>query len=124
MKTNTVLAAAVAAALTDVAADPTTAMKGRDVPIATDVVVQQIAPTIEHLANAEPWYRSRVTWGAIVAAGAGLAGIAGVALDAEDQQVITDGIMAAIQIGVAVASLAGGAIAWYGRWKAKRPIGR
>jgi drug/metabolite transporter (DMT)-like permease len=116
MNAKPVLTAAVSAALNNVAASPSTAMNKLDVPVATEAVVRQISPTLEHLANAEPWYRSRVTWGAIVSIGLPALGALGVATDWIDQET-------AISVAMAVGSAVGGLITLYGRWKAKRPIG-
>lgn len=86
-------------------------------------VTSQIKPVIEHLTNNEPWYQSRVTIGALVAALAGLAGLAGYSIDSDDQAFLVDNISQTVQLVTALASLAGGVLAWYGRWKAKKPLG-
>lgn len=82
-----------------------------------------VTPFIVHATNQEPWYQSRVTIGAIVAVAGGIAGMAGYTLDAEDQAYWVDSISQGIQLGTSVAALVGGALAWYGRWRAKKPIG-
>lgn len=64
---------------------------------------------------------SRTFWGAAVAAGAGIAAIAGHAVSAEDQIAITNN---AIDIATGIATVVGAAIAIYGRLKATRIIGR
>lgn len=77
-----------------------------------------IAPTPEavHEANAEPWYQSRVTWGAIIAAATPAIALTGYALDAVDREIVVAGLTAA-------GAVFGAATTLYGRWKAKRPIG-
>jgi hypothetical protein len=116
MNAKPLLTAAVLAALNNVAASPTTAMNKLDVPVATEAVVRQISPTLEHLANQEPWWRSRVTIGAIISIAIPALGAFGVATDWIDQET-------AISVAMAAGSAVGGLITLYGRWKAKRPIG-
>jgi hypothetical protein len=45
-------------------------------PAVTTKVEEQVRaemqPVIDHLTNNEPWYQSRVTWGALIAAAAGI----------------------------------------------------
>lgn len=118
------IGASVADALKAIARDKTTDMSMDDVPEAVDAVVQRLEPTLSGLINAEPWYRSRVTWGAIIAGVGGLAGIAGYTLDAEDQRVLVDSAVATVGVISAAASVVGSLVAWWGRWRAKRPIGR
>lgn len=96
-------------------------------PVANDVekeVVRQVQPIIDHLTNQEPWYQSRVTWGAILAGVAGLANLAGYSFSIEDQQYWVDTTMQAVTLITGIASLLGGAYAWYGRWRAQKPIGQ
>lgn len=84
--------------------------------VAADVT-REVAAVVVNQTNQEPWYQSRVTWGAIIAVGGGLAGIAGYAVDAQDQAQIVNGI-------VGITTAVGGLLAWYGRWRAKKPIGQ
>lgn len=117
MSTRNAIAGAVVAALTAAAANPASGLTKSDVQPVADKVIGQVVPIVEHVANQEPWYQSRVTWGAIVAVGAGLAGLAGYTLDAEDQAGLVNAVVGA-------AAVIGGLITWYGRWRAKKPIGR
>jgi len=94
-------------------------VKNTDIP----KIEKAIQPVLEHLTNNEPWYQSRVTWGAIIAGVAGVAGLLGYSFDAEDQAFWVDNISQGITLATSIASLLGGAIAWYGRWKAKKPLG-
>jgi hypothetical protein len=74
-------------------------------------------PALRHVTNAEPWYASRVTWGAIIAALAPILGLAlGRTVSVADQASI-------VEIGSAAGTLAGAGLALYGRWVAKTPIG-
>lgn len=114
---NTVLAAVVAG-VTSAVANPATAAKQADRPIITTEVLKQVEPLIASATNNEPWYQSRVTWGAILAGVAGVLGIFGYAdlLPEELQGRIIDGVIAAaplISMGVVL----------YGRHIAKRPLG-
>ena len=52
---------------------------------AADLVTREVAAVVVNQTNQEPWYQSRVTWGAIIAVAGGLTGLAGYTLDAEDQ---------------------------------------
>jgi hypothetical protein len=92
-------------------------------PAVTTKVEEQVRaemqPVIDHLTNNEPWYQSRVTWGALIAAAAGIAGLAGYTIDAEDQRFWVDNAIEMVQLGTAIAALLGGVVAWYGR----KPIG-
>lgn len=90
----------------DVPADPNAAL-----PIA-----QAVAPIIAHATNSEPWYQSRVTWGAILAALAGVLGLFGVVFDIDAQGRVLD-------LVIALGPVIGAGIALYGRWAAKKPIG-
>jgi hypothetical protein len=80
-------------------------------------VTEEVAQVIVNQTNQEPWYQSRVTWGAILAALAGILGIFGYALPEEMQGRIVDVIVAA---GPLVSAL----IVLYGRWVAKKPLGQ
>ncbi|PPE80588.1 hypothetical protein C3941_08570 [Kaistia algarum] len=72
---------------------------------------------MRHVTNAEPWYASRVTWGAIIAALAPILGLVlGRTVSVADQASI-------VEIGTAAGTLAGAGLALYGRWVAKTPIG-
>lgn len=119
-----VLAQAIGAAL----ADPAVPVQATGGPIAERAVAAAVAgeaadragaalaPLLAHATNGEPWYRSRVTWGAIVAGLAPLAGLFGEALSAEHQEGV-------VQVLVAAGTLAGAGLALWGRWQARRPIG-
>jgi hypothetical protein len=76
-------------------------------------LAKELAPTLEHLTNNEPWYRSRVTIGAVLSAAAAVAAIFGVSFDVP---MMTEVVMA---VGV----LIGSAITLWGRWVATKPIG-
>jgi hypothetical protein len=97
-----------------------------DVAIANDnarAVAEKLAPAVlatpelQHLANEEAWYRSRVTWGAIISTAIPLLGAVGIATDWIDPD-------EAAALGVALGTAIGGAVTLYGRWKARRPLGR
>lgn len=99
-------------------------LKQGDVPVAphnvgavAEAVAKQIAPRMAHEANAEPWYQSRVTWGALVSIGTGIAALAGYTLSAADLEQI-------IVIGTAAGTAIGGVLTLWGRWIAKKPIGQ
>lgn len=98
------------------------ALQPQDAPAVERQVTQTVIdglqnnPTIQHLTNSEPWYQSRVTWGALIAMAAGTLGLAGVAVDDYDQQML-------INVAIAVGAIVSSCVTLYGRWKAKRPLG-
>lgn len=113
------LAASLTPAIAAAAAQSGTAVPQADLPALASAVADAIAddPVLTHVANAEPWYRSRVTWGAIVAALAPLiALLAGHELGADERSALVD-------IAMAGGSIVGALIALHGRWVAKVPLG-
>jgi len=96
---------------------PGTPVSNFDAPMVAQKTAEAIAPMLVNQANAEPWYQSRVTWGALVSIGTGLATLAGFAVAPEDAELV-------IGIGMAGGTLIGGLLTLYGRWKAKKPIGQ
>ncbi|WP_062228971.1 hypothetical protein [Aureimonas frigidaquae] len=105
---------AVASVLSQAGADPNHSLAERDVPRLIDAVADSLLPGVQHLANKEPWYASRVTWGAIISGLAPLLGLGAGWLDAEL------GATALASAGAAI----GAGLTLYGRWRAQRPIGR
>ena len=84
---------------------------------AAEVVAGEMKPILEHVTNQEPWYQSRVTWGAIVASLSPLLGlIFGSAITAEQQGDL-------VQVAATVGTLVGAGLTLSGRWVATRPIG-
>lgn len=94
-------------------AEPTTE---KDVPPITKAVMEQVQPVVDHLTNQEPWYKSRVTWGAIASIALPLLGAFGVSSDVIDADQF-------IALGLALGTAAGGVLTLYGRWAAKKPLG-
>lgn len=82
----------------------------------TNDVTKEVAAVVVNQTNNEPWYQSRVTWGAILAALAGILGMFGYALPDDLQGKIVEGI---VKAGPLIAA----ALTLYGRWVAKKPIG-
>lgn len=104
-------------AVTRAVHDPATIAQPQDVMPIASAVIEAVAPQLEHAANAEPWYRSRVTIGAIVSIAIPLLGVAGVSGDVLDADQLTALLMAA-------GAVIGGITTLYGRWVAKAPIGK
>lgn len=96
---------------------PGTPVDDYDAPLVAQKAAEAVAPLLVNQANAEPWYQSRVTWGALVSIGTGLATLAGFAIGPDDVEQI-------MVIGTAGGTLVGGLLTLYGRWKAKKPIGQ
>lgn len=99
-------------------------LKQGDIPVAphnvgtvAEAVAKQIAPRMAHEANAEPWYQSRVTIGALVSIGTGVLALSGIILTPEDTALI-------VSMATSVGAVAAGGLTLYGRWKAKKPIGQ
>ncbi len=114
------LAASLAPALAKAAARGGTPVEASELPGLGGAVAAAIAadPALRHAVNGEPWYRSRVTWGAIIAGLAPVLGLlAGHELGEDERSLLVD-------IAMAAASLAGALIALYGRWMARVPLGR
>ncbi|PZO78421.1 MAG: hypothetical protein DI629_12020 [Mesorhizobium amorphae] len=86
-------------------------------------VTREVAAVVVNQTNQEPWYQSRVTWGAIFAVGGGIAGIAGYSLTPEDQLTLVNQTVEVVKATGAIVAAVGGALAWYGRWRAKKPLG-
>jgi len=63
------------------------------------------------MENTKPWYKSKTMWGGIVAVLAGIAGVFGYNLGAEEQQVVVNSL-------VGIGGSVGGLLALYGRIKA------
>lgn len=79
-------------------------------------VMDEVAPIVQNLTNNEPWYRSRVTWGALVAIALPLLRAIGVNTDLIDQGSVVDIIMSLV-------AAAGGLYVLYGRYVGKKPLG-
>lgn len=108
--------AAVRVGVEAAAASGTNDLDRKDVSSVTAKVASEVVPVVLHATNNEPWYRSRVTWGALGSIVLPLLGFIGVSSDI----VTLDEFVAG---GLAVGTMISGAITLYGRWKAKRPIG-
>ena len=89
----------------------------RDIGVVSEAIARQIAPQMVHEANAEPWYQSRVTIGALVSIGTGVLALSGIILTPEDTALI-------VSVATSIGAVAAGALTLYGRWKAKKPIGQ
>lgn len=108
--------AIIASGVREVAHNPNTPLSSAEAGPVAKAITDKVLPGVLHASNNEPWYRSRVTWGAIVSIGTGLLGAIGVATDWLDAET-------AIALGMGVGSVFGGLVSLYGRWKARKPIG-
>ncbi len=111
-----------AAVATAVMKDSVEANNSSIQPISKEVM-KQITPIVLHATSNEPWYQSRVTLGAIAAVVAGIASFAGYTFDSEDQKFWVENASQFIQLASGVVALGGGVLAWYGRWRARKPLG-
>jgi len=78
---------------------------------------KEVDAVIENATNNEPWYQSRVTWGAIFSVLFPLLTMAGVKMDWIDPQTAVNG-------GLALGAAVGAVVTLYGRWVATKPIGK
>lgn len=102
------------------AKSPNTSLEKKDVPaikVAVEKeVVKELDARVEHVTNTEPAYQSRVTIGSSFAVLAAVAAIG---------QLYTDGVVNTWEdYSPHAVVIAGGLFALYGRWIAKKPIGR
>jgi hypothetical protein len=114
----------IGSALRQIGADPTLPLRPEEVPTVADAVgarlqqdrrFQDVAAEVEHLTNQEPWFRSRVTWGALMSLVAAIGSGFGLALGPAE-------VEAAVTVLAAGGTMIGAFVALYGRWLAKRPI--
>ena len=114
----------IGSALRQIGSDPSLPLQPQDAPVVAKEVgariekearFRELTAEVEHLTNQEPWYRSRVTWGALITLAASVGSGFGVVLGPEE-------IEAAVTVLTAGATLIGGVVTLYGRWIAKRPI--
>ncbi len=91
--------------------DPANSVTQADAP----AIRKELVPVIEHLTNGEPWYKSRVTWGAIGAIFGGIGTIA---------TALANGDYNPEMLGTAALSVLGGFGTLYGRWAAKPPVAK
>jgi Na+-transporting NADH:ubiquinone oxidoreductase subunit NqrC len=103
-------------ALQKQAAKSTASLEKRDVPQVASAVVKEVNAVVEHATNNEPWYQSRVTWGAIISIILPIAGTLGVATDTINPDEL-------VALCVAGGTVVGGILTLYGRWAARKPIG-
>jgi hypothetical protein len=93
---------------------PSVPVEQAEKPVVKVEVAKELAPVIEHLTNNEPWYQSRVTWGAVFAILGGVATIGTAAANGETSMEV---------YSPAGMSILGGLGTLYGRWKARKPLG-
>ncbi|GAB4068356.1 hypothetical protein KHC28_15610 [Ancylobacter sonchi] len=77
--------------------------------------VRDALARLDHRTNAEPWYQSRVTLGALVAL---VGGLYALALD------IADGSPPSVEaLTSQLTAILGAVTVLYGRWRARKPLG-
>lgn len=115
-------------ALNKNAKDKDVSLQKKDVPVVANDVTKavndnvataqkEVDAVIENATNSEPWYQSRVTWGAIVSILFPLLTMVGVKMDWIDQSTAVNG-------GLALGAAVGAVVTLYGRWVAAKPIGK
>jgi len=93
---------------------PSVPLEAPEKPVVKVEVAKELQPVLEHLTNNEPWFRSRVTLGAIATILAGASSLTMAIANGETNMEIY--ITALVGIG-------GGVTTLYGRWKARKPLG-
>lgn len=116
MNQTDTIKAIIASGVRDVAFDPNTRLTTAEVGPVAKAITEQVLPGLQHATNTEPWYQSRVTWGALGAIVLPLLGFVGVTSDILS---LNDFIVGGMALGSAVSGL----VTLYGRWKARKPIG-
>jgi hypothetical protein len=107
--------AAVVAGVASGVAHPATAAEGKDRKIISDAVMKEVVPLVVNATNAEPWFQSKVTIGAVITL---IGGGYGLMLD------FLDGVPPTVDSFSAQAStLLGAAVVLYGRWFPGKPLG-
>lgn len=100
--------------------DPAIPVRSDAAPVASSRIASQIEevvrPIVAHATNQEPFYRSRVFWGATLSLATPILALAGVSIDPEQQEAIVTTVLL-------VPPVIGGLTALYGRFAAVRPIG-
>ena len=92
---------------------PSVPLEGPEKPVVQVQVAKELQPVLEHLTNNEPWWKSRETIGALTSILAGVFQLLGWAVYMESIAVL---VSTALAIFV-------GLLAWYGRWRARKPLG-
>lgn len=87
----------------------------RLVPPAAERVLDELMPTLEHLANDEVWWRSRVTLGSIATILTSAGGL---------YAMIAAGISDGEALAAPIGAILGACFALYGRWAATKPLGK
>ncbi len=112
---RTIIEGEVRRAVSDAAATSYLKIQPSDVTAVTERVVKEVGPALEHLTNAESWWRSRVmigSIGTIITSAFGLYGLFAAG--------VTDGELYAAPIAASI----GAGFAIYGRLIARKPLGR
>ncbi|KAA0970324.1 hypothetical protein FPY71_07305 [Aureimonas fodinaquatilis] len=120
MKTDTRVVAAIDKALNSAVASSHINLTSTDATAVRDRLINEVAPTVINLTNNEPLWQSRVLWGALLSAIGGTAALIGYPLSAEYQNRVLETIMLWVMVGGLVS---GPALTWWGRLRARKPIG-
>ncbi|KAA0970790.1 hypothetical protein FPY71_09960 [Aureimonas fodinaquatilis] len=114
LKTAVIKAAVSGAA--SAAASPNIAIDRSAIQPVAETIAARMEPIIQHVTNTEPWWRSRVTLGALLALFSGVAGTMGYVMPDELRGEV-------LELLVAAGPVIGGIVALWGRWVAKQPLG-
>lgn len=111
---NAVTSAVVAGVLKAIK-NPDTSAAMRDRPAITDAVLDQVVPIVVNATNAEPWYQSKVTIGAVLTLVT-----AGYALGLD----FADGTPPDVNsFSAQMGTIAGALVVLWGRWLPGKPLG-
>ena len=114
---TTIATAVVGRVLKEVLSRNDVPVDNRHVEQVATIAASELGPMLAHQNNSEPWYQSRVTLGSLLSIGVGIAGLFGIVIDADTSQQILVTV-------TALGTVIGGAVALWGRWVAKKPLGQ
>jgi hypothetical protein len=94
---------------------PSTPVSNHQAEQVADKVTQAVKPVIENATNSEPWYRSRIYIGLIVAGLGAVAQHFGVQVSGSDLQLVANSVPELVQLVGSLAEVLGLIYAAYGR---------
>jgi len=107
----------IAGAVSDAVAKPSVNADATAIAPITQAVMEEVQPRIDYLTNAEPWYLSRTTLGAMIIIITRLLAHFGHEIPPELHGAILD-------LLIAFGPYFGAGLALWGRWISKKPLGR
>ena len=105
---------------------PSTPVANSEAREVAEKVTKAVAPVIENATNSEPWFRSRIYLGLILAGMGAIAQHFGVQISGADLQLISNSVPELVQLVGSLAEVAGLLYAAYGRivGASRAPLGK